>query len=255
MTAIAYFPGIAALAVAYFYSVGAITKIAQLRGAGFSPGDALPLIPIPQLLALGVSTRSASSSWRSFCSSVWPSAGRSGWSRRLDQLGRKVAGLEQQERELREKQPSADETTNGDEAQPDADDDDRPLAPGDRLAEIGDIEADLRGVSELVNAAAARLESIASDISETEDLIQLQEELLPKAPDGPWGTMRHPVQARRRRVAERELQANRDRLAEVRQRLESQKAELPPPRRRSSPSSRAPERSGSRPVGNCEPFV
>jgi hypothetical protein len=56
IAALAYFPGTAALAVAYFYTVGALVKITELRGGGFSVSETLPLTPIPQLLALGVST-------------------------------------------------------------------------------------------------------------------------------------------------------------------------------------------------------
>ena len=49
-------PAVAALGIALLYAVGAIIKSGQLRGAGLNVRDTLPLVPLPQLLALGIGT-------------------------------------------------------------------------------------------------------------------------------------------------------------------------------------------------------
>lgn len=53
---LAWIPGIAALAVAALYSVGALLTAAGLRGAGLSVRDTLPLVPLEKILARGIST-------------------------------------------------------------------------------------------------------------------------------------------------------------------------------------------------------
>lgn len=223
-TAIAYFPGAAALAVAYFYSVGAITKIAELRGAGFSPADALPQTPIPQLLALGVSTISLKLVVIILLLSL-NVAGAIWLEQRLDRLRQRIAGLDQQEGELREKQPTAAEMPDGDEAR--AHTDSGSITPRERLAEIDDIEADLHRISDLLDANLSKAEKMESEISETETLIRQEETKLTAAPHGLRGTLRHPLRARTRRRDDRELHANRARLARVRAEFESGKTEGP----------------------------
>jgi hypothetical protein len=49
-------PGLAAVGVAVLYVAGALTKVSEVSGAGFSASTVLSDIPIQQLLALGISS-------------------------------------------------------------------------------------------------------------------------------------------------------------------------------------------------------
>lgn len=57
---IALLPGLAVAGLALLYATGALIKTSQLRDAGVSVQDALPLVPIEQLLALGIGTMMSS---------------------------------------------------------------------------------------------------------------------------------------------------------------------------------------------------
>lgn len=52
--------GVAAVVVAFLYTVGAVLVAGQLRTTGIPTRDVLPLVPLPQLLARGMSTLLAS---------------------------------------------------------------------------------------------------------------------------------------------------------------------------------------------------
>jgi hypothetical protein len=53
---VVFVPGIAALGLALLYATGALIKTAQLRESGIRVEDGLPLVPIEQLLAMGIGT-------------------------------------------------------------------------------------------------------------------------------------------------------------------------------------------------------
>ena len=52
--ALVHVPAVVALGLAALYAIGAIAKVAQIYGAGFSPSVVVQDTPIQQLLALGV---------------------------------------------------------------------------------------------------------------------------------------------------------------------------------------------------------
>jgi hypothetical protein len=56
MQGVLMIPGVAAVILGLLYTTGALLKTAQLRGAGVSVTDALPLVPLQQLLSLGIGT-------------------------------------------------------------------------------------------------------------------------------------------------------------------------------------------------------
>lgn len=56
----ALLPAAAVLGVAVLYGTGALIKTAQLRDADLSVQETLPLVPIEQLLALGIGTVTSS---------------------------------------------------------------------------------------------------------------------------------------------------------------------------------------------------
>ncbi len=245
---LAYIPGVAAFAVAYFYAVGAIAKIAELRGAGFSPGDSLPFTPIPQILAIGVSTIS----WRlvvliAVFAGMMLIAVQA--ERQLERISRELADLEQREHEqeqaIREDPSAGDQqATSGQQAahgqstakadgpateeraidRKDVDE----LTPDAVIAEADRLAADLRQRSESVETAIAKAkwEGIERQISEMEDQVQRAAAYLAASPRGLSGNVRHPVQARRRRRAERDVRHAREQVAVTRAEFESQKADV-----------------------------
>jgi hypothetical protein len=56
-------PGFAALGLAVLYGTGAVIKAGQLRGAHQNVRDTLPLVPLEQILALGIGTVITSLLW------------------------------------------------------------------------------------------------------------------------------------------------------------------------------------------------
>lgn len=58
-----FIPGVAALGLGLLYAAGAIIKSGQLRDADLSVRDTLPLIPLEQILAVGIGTLVTSLLW------------------------------------------------------------------------------------------------------------------------------------------------------------------------------------------------
>jgi hypothetical protein len=56
-------PGFAAIGLALLYGTGAVIKSGQLRGADQNVRDTLPLVPLEQVLALGIGTVITSLVW------------------------------------------------------------------------------------------------------------------------------------------------------------------------------------------------
>ena len=65
-------PGFAALGLGLLYATGAVIKAGQLRGEGLNVRDTLPLVPLEQILALGIGTLVTSLIWVVvFAALVW----------------------------------------------------------------------------------------------------------------------------------------------------------------------------------------
>jgi Flp pilus assembly protein TadB len=240
---LAYVPGLAAFSVAYFYSVGAIAKIAELRGAGFNPADTLPLTPISQLLALGVSTIS----WLLVVLIIVVGAlmlAAVYAEQRVEQFSAELADLERQEQ--KQEQAVQEIPTNVDQQSqsrelvtvpgptpqtartedgPKAVDD---LTPDQMLSEADRLEASLRRASAEVDTSVAEadMERTETEVSRLDDLVQQAAARVAAEPHGLWGNVRHPVQARHRRHAERDLAHAREQQAETRRLFEAHKTQV-----------------------------